>query len=297
VADTKVVRLHGRQAPGARRAEGGCLIAFSLPLVVVGGSLLAMAVQAGADTGGSGPWILAGVGVVVACAGLLLETRGLRAIRRALRRKRILGAHPNEPWLADDWNPRGLRERPLGPALTTLALLGLLAAVLAPFNWMAWRQPALVKAVVGLFDFGLLAGLGAWVYKVVQSVKYGTVGARFERFPFFLGETLDLGLNCRGGFERLETLAVTLRHIHVVSERVQRSQRAVHYQHWAETQRFDGTILGRGGELRISFPLPSGDYGTRLDEEQPRYWELELTGQAPGVDLAARLPVPVYAPP
>jgi hypothetical protein len=297
VADTEVVRLHGRQAPGAKRAEGGCLIAFGLPFVGVGGSLLALAVQTGADTGGPGLWALFGAGVVFGGAGLWLATRGLGAVRGALRRERSLRAHPDEPWLADHWDPSGLRERHLGPALGSLAALGLLAAVLAPFNWMAWRQPGFVKAVVGSFDLLLVVGLTAWSYKLVQSIKYGAVRARFVRFPFFLGETLDLALDCRGGFERLESLAVTLRHIHVVSERVGRSQRAVHYQHWADSQRFDGGARLGGGELRVSFQLPAGDYGTRLDEEQPRYWELELAGRAPGIDLAARFPVPVYARP
>lgn len=298
MAETEAVRLEGRQAPGSSRAAGGCLIAFGLPFVVVGGSLLAIAAQTVADPDSSGSWGLAALGALFGGAGLLVAARGLGAVRRALRRRRILRAHPDEPWLADVWNAQGQRERHLGPALWTLAALGLLTAVLAPFNWVAWRQPWIVKVLVGVFDLMLVAGLGAWAYKLAQTLKYGAMRARFERFPFFLGETLDLGLACRGGFERLESLTVTLRHIRVALEGIDRSRkRAVHYQHWAETQRFDASILRAGGELRVSFPLPTGDYGTRLDEERPRFWELELAGQAPGIDLAARFPVPVYARP
>ena len=45
------------------------------------------------------------------------------------------------------------------------------------------------------------------------------------------------------------------------------------------------------------YVLPSGDYGTGLSNEAASYWEVEMRGEAPGIDLAATFLVPVYARP
>jgi hypothetical protein len=48
------------------------------------------------------------------------------------------------------------------------------------------------------------------------------------------------------------------------------------------------------GEPSLRFELPENVPGTRLAAQPPRYWELELAAEAPGVDFGARFLVPVY---
>ncbi len=56
--------------------------------------------------------------------------------------------------------------------------------------------------------------------------------------------------------------------------------------------RFDG-----GWNLPIELPLPRGPYETRLADHAPRHWELEVRGEARGVDFGAMFLLPVYAAP
>jgi len=294
--DTTVVRLDGRQAPGASRAEGGCLLVLGLQLAGAGGLLLFMEAVASGDPGEGHPWILAAVGGVLGAAGALLVAGGLGRLRAVRKRLASLQANPGEPWRTDGlWSPEGVRTRAFRPALGSLFALLFLALMLAPFNWMAWQLTDVARLAVGAFDVVALAGFGAWGLKVARTLRHGPLFVRFGSFPFFLGENLAVRLSCRG-LGSLDRLAVVLRHVRVVSERVDGSMRGVHYQHWSETLWFEGSRL-RGAELDVAFRLPEGDFGTRMGETGQRYWELELRGLATGPDLEARVLVPVYARP
>jgi hypothetical protein len=46
----------------------------------------------------------------------------------------------------------------------------------------------------------------------------------------------------------------------------------------------------------IELSLPRGPYETRLADRPPRYWELEVRGEATGADFGATFLLPVYAP-
>ena len=46
--------------------------------------------------------------------------------------------------------------------------------------------------------------------------------------------------------------------------------------------------------LELKFTLPENGIETRLSERPPRYWELELLAEAPGIDFMAFFLLPVY---
>src|SRR5690606_34358272 len=126
-----------------------------------------------------------------------------------------------------------------------LAVLGVAAFPLAVFHLLAGDQPWPVLVLVGLLGAALVVVPGwQWMRRLVRVLTFGPVRARFERFPFYVGEALEIGLDCRGGFGRLHDLTVTLRFIRVASERVGREQRAVHYQHWIQSHGFAEDQLG-----------------------------------------------------
>jgi hypothetical protein len=57
----------------------------------------------------------------------------------------------------------------------------------------------------------------------------------------------------------------------------------------------EGVHENVGDALPITFNLPTGDLGTKISEcSTPRYWELEIHADTPGVDFNARFLVPVY---
>ena len=110
---------------------------------------------------------------------------------------------------------------------------------------------------------------------------------RFERFPFFLGETADLRVGLEGRHDPAEKVAVTLRFVREKWEhRGGKTRTPVCYQHWADTRE----VSLQDGEVRVSFELPEGDEVTRLADHAASYWELEVARAT----RRCRFLVPVY---
>ena len=184
------------------------------------------------------------------------------------------------------------------------------ALFLLPFNWIAfmsgardWGVLAVFGLVVGIFDLMLLGALLRAGYLLVRYARYGASTIRFRRFPFFLGDTLEVTLPRTERVAALGRLTATLRCVqeryHVHGSGRSRRSVVVCYELYGETRVVGATPGNRGrrreaAEISISFALPAGDYGTRLGERPPRYWQLELTAEVPGVDYAASFLVPVY---
>jgi hypothetical protein len=66
---------------------------------------------------------------------------------------------------------------------------------------------------------------------------------------------------------------------------------------WSETRPVRGTF---GATIPIRFDLPPpgpGASGTVLSAELPRYWELELWAELPGLDFQAVFLLPIYQRP
>ncbi len=279
---------------------GGCLIAFGLPFVAIG-TYLAWLVRFHSDRitfedpRMPDPFLYCFCAAFVG-AGLMVWRGGIRAIFRNWRTTRWLRARPHEPWLGDyRWNPEGDRQRPFRGALGGLIAFAWLGAFLAPFHWWMAAVPWLQgQLVLGLFDAIFLAIALVWLFRLARSIRHGAGWVRFDRFPFFLGETLDVRLGCGGRLDRFEQLLVTVRFVHVKKGQ-EGSRRVVAWQHWAERLAFVPSELQDPRVLPVSLALPTGDLGTWLSLEPPRYWEIEMKGVGPGLDFESRFLVPVYA--
>lgn len=73
------------------------------------------------------------------------------------------------------------------------------------------------------------------------------------------------------------------------------SPRWVRYQTYALTFEVEGPgrhLAGSAGP--VAFPLPPRARVTDMTAEHPRYWELEVHADTPGVDFRATYLVPVY---
>jgi protein-S-isoprenylcysteine O-methyltransferase Ste14 len=295
--ETEVVELKGRPPRSRGGGHGGCLVVFALPFLAAGAAIAAVGLgyfQAGpADAPRP---VIGGVGVLFFLAGLLVAISGVKAMLAARRTARLMRERPHEPWIADhSWNPKGERERPFSKAVSGLFGLGFFALFLAPFNWWAvTERECIVVAIVGLFDLLLVGGIGFWIYEILRALKYGAAWVKFDVFPFFLGAPLNIRLGARGRLDRFQTLTVTVRFVRERYESRGDSQTAVCYQHWAEVLRFDPRHLRMTAELPIVVQLPSGDYGTWLSDTSASYWEVEMKGEAPGIDFESHFLLPVY---
>jgi hypothetical protein len=306
VPDTRVVRLAATHRVLSTEtvvtpAQWGCFLAFGLPFVAIGAAL-AWAVTFRMDLIHQGdppmPKIgLYGIAAVFGGAGLLVWGPNTWGLLNGWRRARRIRAHAQEPWLVDGaWNPGGARDRPVVDAIGSLMFFAYLALFLAPFHlwmWMDTWWPGV--AIVALFDLILLAGLGYWAYTVGRSLRYGASWVAYDRFPFFLGQTLRVRLGCRGRLDRFDKLTVTVRFVKVQKAPGSEDKKdKICKQYWAEHFTFDRAVLMGATELPISLTLPTGDYATQLSADPPRYWEIEARGEAPGIDFAAQHLLPVY---
>jgi hypothetical protein len=225
-------------------------------------------------------------------------------MRAAAARRAAAAAHPGEPWLADHcWDPAGAEDDSRRRLAAALGLSAFLAVLLVPFHWVALVEPpgpfaaALWWGVVGLFDLVLASTLIDAVRRLAHWLRFGASRVRFDRFPFFLGETADLCVRLAPALAAAPGLTLRLR---CVEERREgRPYRTVAYEVYGDTRTVEpSTLDGPGAELAASFPLPTGDLGTRLAADPARYWELAArAGDAPWAGFEATFLVPVYARP
>jgi hypothetical protein len=53
-------------------------------------------------------------------------------------------------------------------------------------------------------------------------------------------------------------------------------------------------LLRPGIPKIVKFDLPAGDLATQLSRVPPRYWQLELRAERPGIDYDVKLLLPIY---
>jgi hypothetical protein len=130
---------------------------------------------------------------------------------------------------------------------------------------------------------------------------------RFGRFPYFLGEPLEVTLVRAGATVPLTGLQARLTcveeywgqpsHLDHHQPRTSVQRRLRRRDGWSETRPVRGTF---GSRIPVRFDLPPtgpGVQGTRLAAELPRYWELELWADLPGLDFHAVFLLPIYQRP
>lgn len=296
------VRLKDRHARGRQTTHPGCMVAFSLPfigagLAAIGGALGWVPMESSPD---SPAWIAAAGGAIFALAGLLLFAGGIRQALDNSRRADLRRMRPSEPWLADHpWSARAAGDGNGAAAIGGLFGFAFLQLFLAPFNWWAFASDhgnLFVVAVVSLFDLVSLAVLGHGLYHLARVLKYGRSQLVFRRFPFFLGDTVEADFRTSADVRPIRRLVFTLRCLReqVDAQAAGSGVTMAVFEIWKEER----VVEPPSREVPVSFRLPAeAHFSTELAIATPRYWELEVTGEAPGVDFGAKFLVPVYARP
>lgn len=293
------LRNHSTQSVVA--IQGWPSILFGLPFLAAG--ILIALVPTGllgdqSEAMHVAPWVVSVCGALFALAGVFVIGNGAAGLRLQLRTARFRAKFPNEPWAWDHrWRIEGMRAtsgRSIASAIMFAAFWWLL---LVPFNYLmaSGKVPLPVTLVLILFDAIGVFIVGNVIYQVLRRLKYGPGELRFARFPFTLGDTLDVTLPRRGALAALTELTATLR---CVQERYEirrsgddRQHVVACYEVHAQTQTMHASP---GADFRMEFALPAEGLATRLSDRPARYWELELRADTPGIDYAATFLVPVY---
>jgi len=255
------------------------------------------------------PWNVATKSVVaiLAIGGLSRMVQGSRGLLVRSRLKRQELQHPGEPWFwSPFWDPAGSRAgvgRRLAKDFVGLTLMTLVLAAFHPST-----HPILIAG-----DAIALVGWCFVGYRFVQGTKYGDSALRFGSFPFFLGEEAEVYLQEADRLRNFREMTWTLR---CIEERVQggggksEAKQTVCYVLYEEAQVLKpGDVeLGTGAparlfqlgrrkdeaaEMKMTFLLPAKKLATAIDP--PRYWELEVKADIPGIDYSATFFLPVYS--
>ncbi len=285
---------------------GAIFTAVSIPIVLIAWGVIPARVHRGVPM-----WVVQSIAGCFMAIGLGSLLYGVHRSLRQRRRLAHLAQRPGETWYADhDWDPERVRDDNPRRLWKHVVVSVYMAVFLLPFNWWAFlsdQGPIFVQIIVGFFDLIMVFSVGYLGYRAVQLLKFGRSYVRFGAFPLHLGDTVRLTFGMRSDLRMFDRLRFVLRFVEEVFETrdsgKDRTTTVVAYELWSHEQDVDATHIGLGGcEAEIAFELPteggSGEpeYLTNLTDRPPRYWELEVRGDAPGVDYLARFPLPVYLP-
>lgn len=245
-------------------------------------------------------WMLAVVGLAFAAGGLSFIAHGARGVLRRRAAEAQRRSFPMQPWHWDsDWDVRGTTDRGWEEATRAFGFAVWASLILTPINGTMIMRPGIpvwAKGVVALLDLMIAYALWRAAYVALRTIKYGRPRLRAQRFPLHPGTSAELVLERSGPLGAIQSLDVTLR---CVQERYEqrgagksRAQVVVCYELWAEKR---AVQCSAGAPLELRFAIPSHVPGCALSERPARYWELEVSGEAPGIDYGGTFLVPVYA--
>lgn len=200
------------------------------------------------------------------------------------------------------WNSRGASDKVrwvLFKRFFFLLLFGSFSATIGVLLYLNFdpEEKFLKPLFIGLSV--LLTVLFIWrlVVVLLRYFKFGSSILLYNRFPFFLGETLDAELVNAKAARQIEMFEVSLRCIVEVYETYYDSSKRknvstlVTYQIYKDTKE----ITPSHNTLQVNFNLPDANYETSINSKrETRYWELEIKGKDEGPDYSATFLVPVY---
>lgn len=286
------------------RPNGWLAILFGLAFVAIGTAiaLIGFRVIPVAPASVHAPrWLIALVGFLFALPGLAAVLGGIASLFRRSALDARIAQSPDQPWLGDyPWKTEGFRAGGLWPSLRAFLGAAFIFLFLAPFHGWAYHDGScFLYGIVGLFDLLALGTIAYGLHLFIRFVKFGSSWVRYHKFPYHPGDLVELAWGSDRGIGSFRKLVFTLRQI---QERLEtrgsddgQTTTHVRYQQWADRFVIDGPGQHPGGaDLPVTFLLPPDARGTELRGNPPRYWELEIHADTPGVDFKETYLIPVY---
>lgn len=290
------VRIQKTETLSPRLAYGRGALVVGIPFILAGVTFAVLGFGGYELEGAHAPgWVIGALGAAFALAGAMVFLHGMRGMRRRARRRAAVAA---PAWERDlPWDAAGTRDRAGERVVHALLASVFLAVFLVPFHYWAFlsgKGPFPVKLVVGVFDLVLVLAFGNALYRLGQLLKYGHSRLAFRRFPFFVGERLEVAFSPN----RFAQVRFTLR---LLEERYEtrgsgrnRTTSLACYELWRAARTAEPGALE--AEVAVAFDLPDDDaLANKLDASPIRYWELAVDAEEPGLDFSTAFVLPVYA--
>jgi len=249
-------------------------------------------------------YMVAMFGGLFLMAGLFLIFHGLGSLKYKVNKNPI----NTSEWGNDyNWNPEQISDTSRSNLIkfffsTIFIILFLLPFHIFIFKYIGGGKVSYFpKILIAFFDLVVLIAIGTYFYKFFRYLKYGGSSLRFHQFPYFLGNKLDatflMDKPIRGAEEIKVTLQCIEENYEIRGSGDNRKSVVVSYHIYSESKQVTNYSSGNYGSLQIpiNFTLPEGEqYKTELSKRPPRYWELELKAETPGIDFMKTFLVPVY---
>ncbi len=234
-------------------------------------------------------------------AGLIAG--GAYARRSAARKAALQEAHGGEPWL---WNPqwasRRIRSGSKTAAIATTGFAAFWNAISAPVAFILPGK-AMDEGEPWLFVFmvfpliGLVLAIAA-ARAVARYRKFGRSTFELETLPGVIGGELRGTVVLAGKVQGISAVDAALKCVHSVTTGSGKNRSTRQDVVWEETRRFEALGV-RFGEVAIRLPVAFQiPYSCRpTNDSLPNStikWNIEVKGEAPGVDLAVDFEVPVF---
>lgn len=243
-------------------------------------------------------------GVIIAAVMVFVCGTFLVDKTRTVYRRGYPSQKAAQPWkdeIPTDWTRKGSRDstEPTWWRFTGLAILLILIIMVevltdgfdTPSYWIAMGVVILVAI--------------AFAVKTLNPSRFGRSLLLFERFPFFLGETLDVTFQAPHAIRHFNEAIFTLRCVQDDREPVQERNTShvrmvvISRQIFARQARIED-IEPESDAINgyaLSFPLPEGDYGTDVTQYPARYWQLVVEADTVKGPYKRVFRVPVYERP
>lgn len=242
---------------------------------------------------------LIALGVLVGLFGVMSVHVGMSGLAFRLSAR---GATEREPWRGDHpWTGTTLRDEASSDIVRSGAMVLAFGSFLFPCFLIAFQslkgggETIILVVILAFFALAwtIIAASVAW--RALVRMRHGRKTLRLSRFPCFAGEPVIASLRRGESLREARRIEATLR---CVQEQVVPSGRHWHqkrFETWSSELVLEGDVLrAYAEEIPLSFETPSVADGTDLALHPPRYWEIEIRADVPGIDWRARFLVPLY---
>ena len=180
---------------------------------------------------------------------------------------------------------------PIRHALSILATLAWFLPGVAVFAQEKFSLFALVMPVIGL---GLI---GTTLYLFLRYRKYGVSVFEMADIPGVLGGSLGGVILTRTPVRTTDGFRLMLRNVHLWTTGAGKNRKTYRETLWEREQRLPKTLDVNDGQraFPVLFTIPYSCHPThKASYNKEYYWDLTLSGKAPGINYKATFRVPVF---
>lgn len=278
----------------------GCLSAFLTPFFALGLFFLWTGLHNAQQGNTKDGLLVAGFAILFMTVAGLFLVFGIQSHRKNEARLKFQDQNPATPWLwRPEWREGRIRSSDAKSAfllwIMAVAFLGIsLPAVLAiPREWEKGNKPILIALVFPLAGVGL--GVAA-ARATIRTRKFGRSELELHTLPGVIGGTLSGALEIPSKVRAETGFEVRLVCVRRTTSGSGKNRSTHEHVLWEEKKTILKDYLEQATDrtgLPVFFNIPFNQRESQ-DGNPAIIWRLEVTGQVPGVDYAARFEVPVF---